>query len=76
MIVLPAGFTASPLADEDIDDVVTLVRTCELHDSGEQMFERADLVGDLVGADRAQDALVVRGTGGAVAAWGLVLRRR
>lgn len=76
MIVLPAGFTASPLADEDIDDVVALVRTCELHDSGEQMYERADLVADLVEADRERDVLVVRGAGGAVAAWGLVLRRR
>lgn len=76
MIDLPAGYTATPLADGDIDDVVRLVRACELHDSGEPMYERADLVGDLVGADRDRDALVVRGPGGDLAAWGLVLRRR
>ncbi len=76
MIVLPAGYTASPLADDDIDDVVALVRACEFHDSGEEMYERADLVGDLVEADRGLDALVVREPGGGVAAWGLILRRR
>jgi len=76
VIALPAEFTATPLADDDIDDVVTLVRTCELHDSGEAMYERADLVADLVLADRQRDALVVRGPGGTAAAWGLILRRR
>lgn len=76
MIVLPAGFTAIPLADADIDEVVALVRACELHDSGEAMYERADLVADLVGADRGLDALVVRGPGDALAAWGLILNRR
>ncbi len=76
MIALPAGFTATPLADDDIDEVVTLVRTCELHDSGEAMYERADLVGDLVLADRNRDALIVRGPGGVLVAWGLILRTR
>jgi mycothiol synthase len=76
VIVLPAGFTANPLADEDIDEVVSLVRACELHDGGEAMYERADLVVDLVGADREHDALVVRDPAGTAAAWGLILRRR
>ncbi len=76
MIDLPAGFTADPLADGDVDAVVALVRGCELHDSGEAMYERADLIGDLVGADRARDALVVRGPGGSLSAWALILRRR
>jgi mycothiol synthase len=76
VIVLPAEFTASPLADADIDGVVALVRACELHDSGEAMYERADLVGDLVLADRERDALVVRGPGGVLVAWGLILRTR
>jgi GNAT superfamily N-acetyltransferase len=76
VIVLPAGFTATPLADDDIDGVVALVRTCELHDSGEAMYERADLVGDLVLADRRRDALVVRGPDGVLVAWGLILRAR
>lgn len=76
MIDLPAGYTARPLADEDIDDVVSLVRTCEVHDSGAAMYERADLVGDLVLSDRLRDALVVQDTRGTLAAWGLVLRAR
>ncbi len=76
MIVLPAGYTATTLADADIDDVVRMVRACELHDSGEPMYERADLVGDLVEADREHDAVVVRGPGGVLVAWGLVLRVR
>jgi GNAT superfamily N-acetyltransferase len=76
VIVLPAGFTASPLADADIDGVVALVRACELHDSGHALYERADLVADLVLADRQRDALVVRDPGGAVVAWGLIVRAR
>jgi hypothetical protein len=59
VIDLPAGFTADPLADGDVDAVVALVRGCELHDSGEAMYERADLIGDLVGADRARDAIAL-----------------
>jgi GNAT superfamily N-acetyltransferase len=76
VIVLPAGFTASPLADADIDGVVALVRVCELHDFGEAMYERADLVADLVLADRQRDALIVRDPGGVVVAWGLIVRTR
>jgi mycothiol synthase len=76
VIDLPAGFAAIPLADHDIDAVVRLVRSCELHDSGEAMYERADLVGDLVLADRQRDALIVREAGGVLVAWGLVLDRR
>ena len=76
MIELPAGFAARPLADEDIDDVVSLVRTCEVHDSGAAMYERADLVGDLVLADRASDTVLVHDPRGTLAAWGMVLRQR
>lgn len=78
MIGLPAGFTAAPLADDDVDAVVTLVRACEVHDLGRAMYERADLVGDLATehVDRAHDAVVVRDAAGAVVAWGLVVHRR
>jgi GNAT superfamily N-acetyltransferase len=76
VIGLPAGFTASPLADADIDGVVALVRACELHDSGQALYERADLVADLVLADRQRDALIVRDPGGVVVAWGLIVRAR
>lgn len=78
MIEVPAGFTAAPLADDDIDEVVALVRTCERHDVGRAMYERADLVGDLATehVHRPADALVVRDAAGAIVAWGLVVHRR
>ena len=50
MAGLPDGFRARPIATEDLDDVVAMVNACELHDAGELMTERADLVAD-AGAD-------------------------
>lgn len=77
MIELPAGYAAAPLADRDVDDVVRLVRACERHDTGAQMYERADLVGDLALADRARDSVVLRGAGQRdPVGWGLVVRGR
>ncbi|HYN55685.1 MAG TPA: GNAT family N-acetyltransferase [Motilibacterales bacterium] len=76
MIDLPAGHTARPLADDDIDDVVSLVRTCEVHDSAAAAYERADLVADLALADRLRDTVIVSDPRGVLAAWGLILRRR
>lgn len=62
MICTPAGFTATPLADSDLDDVVDSVRACGLHDSRESMVARADLVADPASdpMDRARDPLVIR----------------
>ena len=83
MIVVPAGYRARPLDDDDIEGVVDLVRACEAHDSGQAMFERADLVSDLAGLDRAQSTVVVhadpaRSAGSAVVpvAWAIVVRGR
>ncbi len=78
---LPAGFTTAPLADADLDEVVSLVRACELNDSGVALYERADLLADLGshGMDRDQDAVVVRPSSpgpARIVAWGMVLRRR
>ncbi len=70
MIRLPAGFTAAPLTDADIDAVVALVRHCEAFDSGQALYERADLVADLALADRARDALVVRADSGSGVGFG------
>jgi mycothiol synthase len=49
-VSLPDGLTARPLMDGDLDDVVAMVNACELHDAGEVMLERADLLAD-AGAD-------------------------
>ena len=42
MTSLPAGLVARPLGETDLDAVVTMVNTCELHDTGEVMLEQAD----------------------------------
>jgi mycothiol synthase len=47
---LPHGLVARPLRDADLDAVVSMVNACELHDTGEVVLERADLVAD-AGAD-------------------------
>lgn len=81
MIALPPGYLARPLADGDVDDVVALVRACEAHDSGSAMYERADLVADLVDVDRALGCVVVLEAGPGTpgtrpVAWGMVVRGR
>jgi mycothiol synthase len=43
---LPAGFRARALTVDDVDEVIAMVNACELHDSGEPMWERADLLSD------------------------------
>ena len=43
---LPEGLTARPLTLDDVDDTIAMVNTCELVDSGELMWERADLLAD------------------------------
>ena len=43
---LPDGLVARPLRETDLDAVVSMVNACELHDTGEVMLERADLVAD------------------------------
>ena len=54
---LPDDLHARALTTEDIDDTVAMVNACELHDSGELMLERADLLADsrTDGFDRARD---------------------
>jgi mycothiol synthase len=49
-VSLPAGLAVRPLTDADLDDTVAMVNACELHDAGEVMLERADLLAD-AGAD-------------------------
>ncbi len=54
---LPAGLTARALTVEDVDAVIAMVNACELHDTGELMWERADLLSDsgTDGFDREHD---------------------
>jgi len=44
---LPRGLRARPLTLEDVDDTVAMVNTCELIDTGELMWERADLLSNI-----------------------------
>ncbi|HWL90602.1 MAG TPA: GNAT family N-acetyltransferase [Actinomycetota bacterium] len=55
--MLPDGLHTRPLTTEDVDDTVAMVNACELHDSGELMLERADLLADsrTVGFDLDRD---------------------
>ena len=43
---LPQGLTARPLTVDDIDATITMVNGCERFDTGELMWERADLLVD------------------------------
>ncbi|HEX3300825.1 MAG TPA: GNAT family N-acetyltransferase [Actinomycetota bacterium] len=46
-MIVPAGLSARPLTLDDVDDTIAMVNTCELVDSGELMWERADLLSDI-----------------------------
>jgi mycothiol synthase len=54
---LPAGLTVRTLTVEDVDAVTAMVNECERHDTGEVMWERADLLADssIDGFDRDHD---------------------
>ncbi len=69
-MIPPAGLTARPLTRDDIDDTIAMVNTCELIDSGEPMWERADLLSDISvdGFDPDKDWLGVF-DGNRIVAW-------
>jgi hypothetical protein len=46
---LRAELSARTLTIDDVDATIAMINACELHDSGEPMWERADLPGDRVG---------------------------
>ena len=46
-MIPPAGLTSRPLTLDDVDDTIAMVNTCELIDTGELMWERADLLSDI-----------------------------
>jgi GNAT superfamily N-acetyltransferase len=75
--ILPDGLTARPLTVDDVDPTIAMVNACELADSGERMWERADLLADSStdGFDRARDWVGVF-DGDAIVGWGMVVHRR
>ena len=58
---LPAGLTTRSITIDDIDTVVALANTCELHDVGFTMWEREDLASDfrIDGVDPAEDTVSI-----------------
>jgi mycothiol synthase len=44
---LPDGLRARPLTPDDVDETISMVNACERFDSGELMWERADLLADI-----------------------------
>ncbi len=59
LLALLHGLTVRALTVDDVDDVVALANTCELHDVGFTMWEREDLTSDLrlPGVDPALDTV-------------------
>jgi GNAT superfamily N-acetyltransferase len=74
---LPSGLTSRGLTVADLDDVVAMVNACEVHDTGELMWERADLLSDssTEGFDRGRDWVGVF-DGVRVVAWAMVVHLR
>ena len=77
MTSLPQGLVARPLRESDLDAVVGMVNACEIHDSGEPMVDRADLVADSQreGFDPGGDWVGVF-EADRVVAWAMVVQRR
>jgi mycothiol synthase len=69
-MIVPEGLTARPLTLDDVDDTIAMVNTCELVDTGELMWERADLLSDISvdGFDPEKDWLGVF-DGDRIVAW-------
>lgn len=57
----PAGLRTRSITIDDIDTVVALANTCELHDVGFTMWEREDLASDfrIDGVDPAEDTVSI-----------------
>ena len=74
---LPEGLSARTLTVDDVDDVVAMVNVCELHDTGELMWERADVLADAStqGFDRDGDWVAVFDAG-EVVGWAMVVHVR
>lgn len=73
LLAPPLGHTVRPLRVEDVDDVVALANTCELHDVGYPMWEREDLTSDfrLPGVDTELDSVGIW-DGSRLIGWGFL----
>lgn len=74
---LPNGLTARAMTVDDVDAVVVMVNECELHDTGELMWERADMLSDsgTEGFDRERDWVVAH-EGDRPVGWGMLVHLR
>jgi len=74
---LPAGLSARALTIDDVDATIAMINACELHDSGDWMWERSDLLADVrtEGFDRKRDWIGVFGND-KIVAWGLYTHPR
>jgi mycothiol synthase len=71
------GLRARALTEDDVDAVVAMVNECELRDTGETMWDRADLLSDssIDGFDRGRDWVgVFEGDG--IVGWAMLVHRR
>ncbi len=75
-MTLPSGLSVRPLTLDGVDAVVAMVNDCELHDTGERMWERADLLSDSStdGFDRDRRVGVFHAD--RILAWAMLLFRR
>jgi len=69
--------SARTLTIDDVDATIAMINACELHDSGERMWERSDLLTDIAteSFDRARDWVGVFDDA-RIVAWGLYAHPR
>jgi len=74
---LPTGLVVCPLTRADVSATIAMVNACEVHDSGEPMWEAADLLSEMQteGFELAQDSIGVF-EGDQIVGWAIVLTRR
>jgi mycothiol synthase len=76
-MTLPSSLIARPLTLDDVDATVAMINECELHDTGETMWERADLLSDSStdGFDRDRDWVGVFNDD-RILGWAMLVHRR
>jgi mycothiol synthase len=76
-MTLPSSLSARPLTLDDVDATVAMINECELHDTGETMWERADLLSDSStdGFDRDRDWVGVFDDD-RILGWAMLVHRR
>jgi GNAT superfamily N-acetyltransferase len=74
---LRPDLSARALTIDDVDATIAMINACELHDTGERMWERADLLSDIAtdGFDLAQDWVGIFDDA-RIVGWGLYVHPR